>query len=188
MFPKPASWRRNSWQHVRTENESSQCRSWELTNHNLSVFVSGGAYSESCFFLFAFHVARSVQLVLVQGQQLALQVDTIGKHGLPKDHHMRTYIPRMLSSAWRTRRIWTSLQVKESQLERDPFGYVRAPCRGLMILMKSKMVRKSQSRSTALLIQGLYSPVKNMFCSMCVQLLLPTLECLLPCAVQSTCV
>lgn len=135
--------------HVRTENESSQCRSWEITNHNLNIPVQGGACSKSCFSLFDFHVARSVQPVLVLEQQLALQVDTIGKHGLQKDHHMRTCIPRMSSSAWRTRRILTGLQVKESQPERDPFGCVRARCRGLMTPMKWKMVRNSQSRSPA---------------------------------------
>lgn len=36
--------------HVKTENESSQCRSWEITNHNLSVSVLGGACSENSGF------------------------------------------------------------------------------------------------------------------------------------------
>lgn len=95
----------------------------------------------SALFL-SLYVARSVQLVLVQGQQLVLQVDTIGKHGLQKDHHMRTCIPRMLSSTWRTRKISIGLQVKEDQPEKGQFGYGRARCRGLMTLMKSKTVRK----------------------------------------------
>lgn len=145
---------------VRTETESSQCRSWEITNYNLHIFcLRRDLFWDLCFSLFNFHVARSVQLVLVQGQQLALQGDTTGKHGLQKDHPMRTCIPRTSSSAWRTRRIWIGLQVKGSQPERDPSGCGRAQCRGLMTLMKSKMVRNSQSRSTALLIQGLFSAV-----------------------------
>lgn len=142
-----------------------------------------------CFYLFDFYVARSVQLVLVQGQQLALPVDTIGKHGLQKDHRMRTCIPRTLSSAWRTRRILTGLQVKESQPERDQFGYGRARCRGLMTLMKSKMVRKLTEQkycsAYVMLLECCQKYVPLYVYSCCS---LHSRFFLLPSAVQSTCV
>lgn len=140
------------------------------------------------FYLFDFYVAKNVQLVLVQGLQLVLQVDTIGKHGLQKDRHMRTCIPRTLSSAWRTRRILTALQLKESQPERGQFGYGRAQCRGLMTLMKSKMVRKftKQKYCSAymMLLKCCQKYVPLGVYSCCSQ---HSRFCLLPSAVQSTC-
>ena len=120
-----------------------------------------------CFYLFDFYVARSVQLVLVQGQQLALQVDTTEKHGLQKDHRMRTCIPRTLSSAWRTRRILTDLHLKESQPERGQFGCGRARCRELMTLMKSKKVRKTTEHKYCSAYVMFTCAVKNTFLCMC---------------------
>lgn len=119
-----------------------------------------GACSECSVFVSDFCAAKNVQLALVQGQ-LLLRVDTIEKPGLQKDHPTRTCIPRTLSSAWKIRRMLTDLQVKESQHERGRFGYGRAQCRGLMILMKSRMVRKSteQKCCSAYVMPEIHYPV-----------------------------
>lgn len=87
-----------------------------------------------------FLIAKTVQQLLLE--LLAWQVDTTEKHGLPKVPPMRTYILRMLSLTWMTKKIFIEPHWKGNLPKRGPFGWERALSKEHMVLKRWRKVRE----------------------------------------------